>query len=136
MKGIDLHINRIDGFSKIKKPVEKPWQVHQLFPEYQKTPLISLKDEALKFGINSILVKDESNRMSLNSFKSLGAAYAIYSIKEKIEKKGLKIVAATAGNHGLGVAYFANYYGLDCRIIIPAYVSKKRRNFLKVSGQK
>ncbi|MEM7242599.1 MAG: pyridoxal-phosphate dependent enzyme [Pseudomonadota bacterium] len=63
-------------------------------------------------------VKDERTRMGLGSFKALGAAYVIareaYAIS-KTEKSGVLkdrvFVTASAGNHGLSVAFGAKIYG-------------------------
>ena len=42
------------------------------------TPLIQLPHLAKSLGIKNILVKDESSRLGLNSFKPLGASYSMH----------------------------------------------------------
>ena len=49
---------------------------HQLLGN-KTTPLIHLPHLAKKLGIKNIIVKDESQRLGLNSFKALGASYAM-----------------------------------------------------------
>ena len=55
---------------------------HQLLGN-RTTPLIHLPHLAKKLGIKSIIVKDESQRIGLNSFKALGASYGMAKQLEK-----------------------------------------------------
>jgi len=56
---------------------------HQLLGN-KTTPLIHLPHLAKKLGIKNIIVKDESQRLGLNSFKALGAFYGMVKQLEKI----------------------------------------------------
>ncbi len=91
--------------------------LHHSLDTYEATPLIALKKAALQLGVKNIYVKDESKRFGLNSFKGLGAIYAISKIMKK-HKNGQKpiFVTATDGNHGKAVAWAANRY--DCRAFV------------------
>jgi diaminopropionate ammonia-lyase len=51
---------------------------HRQIPGYRPSPLRSLPRLAEMIGVRSIWVKDESARLSLNSFKVLGGSFAIY----------------------------------------------------------
>ncbi|MGD9898956.1 MAG: diaminopropionate ammonia-lyase, partial [Calditrichaceae bacterium] len=48
---------------------------HHQIPEYRITPLKSLPHLALMQNLGGIWVKDESQRLNLNSFKVLGGSF-------------------------------------------------------------
>ena len=109
---------------------------HQTFPDYRPTPLVALPHLADRLGIKSVRVKDESRRFSLNSFKILGASYALAAVIAQrlgmatadlssdmfrspdiaAQLKDTTFVAATDGNHGRAVAWGARQLG--CRAVI------------------
>ncbi len=113
---------------------------HRQIPGYRVSPLRSLSHLADMIGVGGIWVKDESARLSLNSFKVLGGSFAIYRfIKQQLgtddvaltfselvsdetrAKLGdITFATATDGNHGRGVAWAAQQ--LNCRAVI--YVHK------------
>jgi len=113
---------------------------HRQIPGYRPSPLRSLGNLASMLGVGGIWVKDESQRLDLNSFKVLGGSFAIYKfIKHKLglddrdlsfdelvsestrsQLEGLTFATATDGNHGRGVAWGASK--LNCRAVI--YVHK------------
>jgi diaminopropionate ammonia-lyase len=113
---------------------------HRQIPGYQMSPLRSLSRLAAMIGVGGIWVKDESVRLSLNSFKVLGGSFAIYRfIKRQLGKEqeslsfaelvseetraklgDITFATATDGNHGRGVAWAAQQ--LKCRAVI--YVHK------------
>ncbi|MFC4010441.1 pyridoxal-phosphate dependent enzyme [Nonomuraea purpurea] len=67
-------------------------------PAYRPTPVHTIAGLA---GTGAVLVKDESARMGLGSFKALGGAHAVHLIAER---DGTPFVCAGAGNHGISVA--------------------------------
>jgi diaminopropionate ammonia-lyase len=113
---------------------------HRQIPGFRPTPLRSLARLAGMIGVGGIWVKDESVRMSLNSFKVLGGSFAIYRvIQDRLGLAGddlefddlvseatraklgdLTFATATDGNHGRGVAWAADR--LQCRAVV--YVHK------------
>ena len=119
---------------------EQTRSFHRQIPGYQISPLRNLSNLAAMIGVGGIWVKDESVRLSLNSFKVLGGSFAIYSfIKNRLGLEGkdlsfgqlisdetraklgdLTFATATDGNHGRGVAWAADK--LNCRTVI--YVHK------------
>ena len=119
---------------------EQTRSFHRQIPGYQISPLRNLSALASMIGVGGIWVKDESVRLSLNSFKVLGGSFAIYSfIKNRLGLEGkdlsfgqlisdetraklgdLTFATATDGNHGRGVAWAADK--LNCRAVI--YVHK------------
>ncbi|NYT14117.1 MAG: diaminopropionate ammonia-lyase [Candidatus Methanofastidiosa archaeon] len=121
--------------------------------EYDRTPLVSLEKLSEKIGVGKILVKDESYRFGLNSFKSLGGVYAIYKTLEEIAGKNISISeifspqfketigeltfsAATDGNHGLGVAWASMNLGQKAVIYLPKGTVPQRIEAIKKTGAK
>src|SRR5471030_2258859 len=51
---------------------------HPSLPDFVATPLRSAPKAAQRLGVRSVLVKDESQRLGMPSFKILGASWATY----------------------------------------------------------
>ncbi|HAT1612126.1 TPA: diaminopropionate ammonia-lyase [Raoultella planticola] len=115
---------------------------HQKIVGYEPTPLYALKSLAALFGVNTILVKDESQRFGLNAFKMLGGAYAIAQLlcekyhldinafsfttfKSSIKEK-MTFATTTDGNHGRGVAWAAQQLGQNAVIYMPKGSAQER----------
>lgn len=150
----NLHQPKVNINFINKEEIEKIRNFHKSFLEYKVTPLHSLNELAKEFGISNIWVKDESYRFGLNAFKSLGGSYAIgkYIAKKlnmdiselsfeilnnkEIKKKlgDLTFVTATDGNHGRGVAWFANQIGQKSVVFMPNGSSEMRLNNIKKEG--
>lgn len=127
---------------------------HQKLPDYSPTPLIELPNLAKWLEIDTLFIKDESTRFGLNAFKSLGASYTMAQwLAEKfgkplpnIEIQALKrsstrnelgnitFSAATDGNHGRGVAWFASCLGYPSIVYMPQGSSKARIESIRQSG--
>ncbi|MEV4059811.1 pyridoxal-phosphate dependent enzyme [Nonomuraea dietziae] len=98
-------------------------------PANRATPLLSLPSMASTAGVASILVKDESGRMGLGSFKALGGMYAVARLvrTEAEERHGPRpteeqvrevaartpFVCASAGNHGISMTAGVRELGGD-----------------------
>lgn len=137
-----------------KEVVEKARNFHKSFPEYEVTPLHSLKELSKQLGVSHIWVKDESYRFGLNAFKVLGGSYAVGKYlaeklnvdiselsfeklrsKEVKEKLGeITFVTATDGNHGRGIAWAANQLGQKSVIYMPKGSSEIRLNNIRKEG--
>ena len=50
---------------------------HRDIPGYRMTRLVALPHLASMLGIGGIYIKDEAQRLELNSFKVLGGSYAV-----------------------------------------------------------
>jgi len=133
----DKRVNYPDFLSQIE--LEKVKVYHETIKDYNVTPLVNLKNLADELGLKDIYVKDESKRANLNSFKMLGATYAIG--KFLCKKLGVHIedtsfedlksldarriigeitlVTCSDGNHGRGVAWTAKELGLKSVIYLP-----------------
>jgi diaminopropionate ammonia-lyase len=115
----------------------EPLQVHRRLPGYAPTPLVDCPGLAAELGVGTVLVKDESWRLGLPSFKMLGASYAVCRVL--IDRLGhavdwdtvddlraalaplgpLTLSAATDGNHGRAVARMARLLGTRALIYVP-----------------
>lgn len=137
-----------------KEEVTKARNFHRTFPQYQETPLRSLKQMASYLGLGTVAVKDESFRYGLNSFKALGGAYAMgrfladevgrdiseLSYSVLTDAHFLKTLApctffsATDGNHGRGVAWTARMLHQRCVILMPKGTAKSRFDNIRTLG--
>lgn len=131
-------------------------RLHSDIPGYRMSPLKGLPRLASRLGLGGIWVKDESERLTLNSFKVLGGAYAIYrrllqragldeeqiSLRDVLsltgnirEKLGHPIFCtATDGNHGCGVAWAANKMGFRSIIYVHKLTTKDRIRAIEREG--
>ncbi|KAJ7598520.1 tryptophan synthase beta subunit-like PLP-dependent enzyme [Mycena floridula] len=126
------------------------WHFHQSLGAYKETPLIPLDALAESIGVKRILVKDETSRLNLPSFKSLGASWGIFraitkklhlplhtplaEYREAAKIRNLQLFAATKGNHGRAVARVAGILHLKATIFVPADVDAEVRELIKQLG--
>ena len=133
------HNAHVDRASVSKAGIADP-AFHPSLPDFATTPLRPAPKAAQRLGVRSVLVKDESQRLGMPSFKILGASWATYRtimahlglavgaqptldrLREAVAARGsdLTLVAATDGNHGRAVARMAKLLGLGAVIIGPA----------------
>ncbi len=117
---------------------------HASLPGFAPTPIRRAPATAARLGVGAVLVKDESHRMGMPSFKILGASWACYrAILAKLGRepgpapsldhlravlasapaspgREMVLVAATDGNHGRAVARVARILGLPAIVLVPA----------------
>jgi diaminopropionate ammonia-lyase family/NCS1 nucleoside transporter family len=134
---------------------ERPLDYHLTLPNYEATPLLSLPEVAERLGVAKVYLKDESWRLGLPSFKMLGASWATaFAIREAWVEQGVsvqslddlrravenpsakRLVAATDGNHGRGVARMAKYLGMQCLIFVPRGLARSRIRGIQSEGAK
>lgn len=120
-------------FSEIYKSDEMR-RFHRRLRCYAPTPLISLPMLAKNLGIKELLVKDESKRFRINTFKSLGASYAIAKVISQRRKERLIFCTATDGNHGRSVAWSARNSKQKSVIYVPEYTTEQRIKNIKKHG--
>ncbi len=131
----------------------EPQIFHRRLPEYEVTPLVRLKSLAGRLGLGELLVKDESDRLGLPSFKILGASWAVYTLLsrklglvmgswEGLEElyalleplRPLELVTATDGNHGRAVASMAERLGLWAKVFVPEGIAASRVDAIRSHG--
>lgn len=111
----------------------RPLALLEKCPVYLPTPLEHCTPLAQELGLRSVMIKDESHRMRLGSFKALGGVFAIAQMicersgeidpsseKAKEIGKELCFVTASAGNHGQSVAAGARLFGARALVILPS----------------
>ena len=120
-------------------------ELRRLSPDYAPTPLLDLPMLAAGFGVDQVLVKDESKR-ALGSFKSLGGTYAglralarhagcsIARLCETPQPGLPPLICASDGNHGLAVAAAARYAGSAARVYLHATVPAWRAARIEALG--
>jgi len=130
-----------------------PRRFHATMPGYEPTPLRRAPAAAEHLGVGEVLVKDESSRLGLPSFKVLGASWAVYrallghlgrsldqiptveALRRELEPlRPFALSAATDGNHGRAVARMAALLGLDARIYVPAGTAQARIDAIAGEG--
>ncbi|HOE01068.1 MAG TPA: diaminopropionate ammonia-lyase [Kiritimatiellia bacterium] len=129
-------------------------QLHRQLDGYRMSPLKSLSGLAQLIGVGGVWVKDESQRLSLDSFKVLGGSFAIYqflrkrlgirdreltvtelkSEKTRAQLGDLCFATATDGNHGRGVAWAAKQLGFRCVIYVHERTSRARIKAIEAFG--
>lgn len=119
-------------------------------PIYRPTELVSIDVQS-----DEVLIKDESSRFGLGSFKALGGIYAVAQLLlDKVEQetgerpteaellsdtvrsfaKNQTYVCASAGNHGMAVATGAKLFGAKARIYISEEVPSSFATRLRERG--
>lgn len=127
-------------------------------PEIRPTPLLRLPALAARLGLRELLVKNESRRMGLDAFKGAGAAYAIDRLivrgtarresdrtaaavaagsrpaTPSIDAHSLRLVCASAGNHGRAVAHVGRTRGLEVTVYMSAATADGPRLAIEREG--
>jgi len=114
---------------------------HKQLPGYAVTPFHELGEAPRRVGASRIFIKDESNRFGLPAFKILGASYGVYRaacerlgvdaewdtlarlLAQREPAQRMRLLTATAGNHGRAVARVGRWLGLDSVVALPAETS-------------
>ena len=128
---------------------------HRSLASYASTPLIDIfglaanhSDHFPKFNL---YLKSESERLTLPSFKILGATWAIQNlltqrfslppstpithVSRLAQEARLRLVAASEGNWGRAVAHTARaLYSIPSAIWIPDFAPEPTRNLIRSSG--
>lgn len=132
---------------------------HQKLPHYEQTPLHSLPQVAKELQLGHVLIKDESNRFGLPSFKILGASWAVFrAVAERLRldpaafmednhgsefwarlgtmarAEGLSLVSCTEGNWGRAVSRMAKYIGIPAKIYVPSFMPETTRARIRSEG--
>jgi threonine dehydratase len=102
----------------------------RIAPYVQRTRLIRSEELSRIAGVD-VLLKLENEQLT-GSFKLRGAVNVLASLSEKDRKAG--VVASSAGNHGLGVAYAAKQFGVKATIFIPNNAPRVKRDGIRALG--
>src|SRR5687768_8587759 len=102
----------------------------RIAPFIERTRLIP-SDELSRIAGVPVLLKLE-NEQRTGSFKLRGATNVIAGLVETDRRRG--VVASSAGNHGLGVAYAAREFGVPATVFIPATAPRVKREGIAALG--
>jgi diaminopropionate ammonia-lyase len=107
--------------------------------EFSVTPLHRMDALAREIGVGALLLKDESARSSLGSFKALGGGYAVIRLvlreaERQVPARDIVVTCATDGNHGRSVAAAARLTGCRAVIWVHAGVSEARITAIRELG--
>jgi diaminopropionate ammonia-lyase len=144
---------RAGGSLTVAPATDAPRRFHASIPGYEPTPMRLAPAAAARLGVGQVLVKDESARLGLPSFKVLGASWAVYrALRDRLGLAGdddgfdglvraakslgdgFTLSAATDGNHGHAVARMAALLGLGARIYVPANTVQPRIDAIAAEG--
>ena len=134
--------------------LESAWNEAREWPEYSETPVHDLTKMAKDLDVAQILLKDESGRFGLGSFKAIGGAHGVLqAVQSELHDRGIVVdgaglrsgryqeetanivlICATDGNHGRAVAWAARNLGCPCVVYVPSIVSKARRASIEAEG--
>ena len=126
---------------------------HHRMPAYAPTLLLDAPGLATRFGVGRVVIKAETRRMGLPSFKILGASWATYqAICDHIGRepepwsninelaanlaflRPFKLATATDGNHGRAVSFMARLLGFDCHVFVPSGMVDARIRAMEMEG--
>jgi len=96
----------------------------------RRTPLVQSTPLSDVAG-GDVYLKLENEQIT-GSFKLRGALNAIASLPPDLRARG--IVASSAGNHGLGIAYAARYYNVPVTIFVPRTAAQVKRDGIAALG--
>lgn len=78
-----------------------------------------------------VYLKLETEQVT-GSFKLRGALNTLASLPEPVRQRG--VVASSAGNHGLGVAYAARHYGAPATLFVPRTAPQVKKDGIAALG--
>ena len=130
------------------------WDEARGWDGYAPTPLHNLDALATELEVAEVLLKDESERFGLGSFKAIGGANgALRAVQCELRGRGVEadggalrggryrnetadivLTCATDGNHGRAVAWAARVLGCTCVVYVPRIVSAARRDAIEREG--
>jgi len=126
--------------------------LHEQLPGYEESPLLDVAHLAQEFGVGTVLLKDERERLGLPSFKALGASWAscwavaqhlgapelaadLEGLRARLaQAPGLTLLCATDGNHGRAVAHMATILGVASRVLVPEGIAQARIDAIAAEG--
>ncbi len=109
-------------------PIEDPANIVSLTETI--TPILSAPKLAAKFGLNNLLIKDES-RLPTGSFKARGMAMAVTMAKDFGIRK---LAVPTAGNAGGAMASYAARAGMESWVFMPVDTPAINRKECHLAG--
>ncbi|HEY4219573.1 MAG TPA: threonine/serine dehydratase [Gemmatimonadaceae bacterium] len=112
------------------RPADVLSAADRIRPHIRRTPLVrSERLSAIAGG--DVYLKFENDQIT-GSFKLRGAMNVLATLPADARARG--VVASSAGNHGLGVAYAAKQFGVPATIFVPSTAPKVKRDGIEALG--
>ena len=102
----------------------------RIAPHVKRTPL--LRSAALSTLARGDVYLKLENQQITGSFKLRGAINALSTLPS--DKRARGVVASSAGNHGMGVAYAAQTLGIAAKIYVPRTAPDVKKNGIRQLG--
>ena len=99
-------------------------------PLINRTPLVRSESLSAIAG-GDVFLKLENTQIT-GSFKLRGALNVLATLSPEQRANG--VVASSAGNHGLGVAYAARHFGVPATIFVPTTAPQVKRDGITALG--
>jgi diaminopropionate ammonia-lyase len=141
-----------NGRRSTHTPDRRAGRFHRSMHGYAPSPVADAPGVAAELGLRRLVVKLETERLGLPSFKVLGASWATCRALSRHAGRdepvstfaqlrelaaafdGLTLVAATDGNHGRAVAHMARLLDLEATILVPGHTAKARTDAIAGEG--
>ncbi len=102
----------------------------RIAPHVRRTPLVRSEPLSAIAG-GDVYLKLETEQVT-GSFKLRGALNALATLPAEVQRRG--VVASSAGNHGLGVAYAAKSLGVPAMIFVPSTAPEVKKSGIRALG--
>lgn len=112
------------------RPIDAFRAAHRIRPLITRTTL--RRSEALSTIVGGDVYLKLENEQVTGSFKLRGAANTIALLSEQERESG--VVASSAGNHGLGVAYAAKHWKVPATIYVPSTAPEVKKQGIAALG--
>ncbi|MGH7615998.1 MAG: threonine ammonia-lyase, partial [Gemmatimonadaceae bacterium] len=99
-------------------------------PLIKRTPLVR-SDALSDIAGGDVYLKLENTQLT-GSFKLRGALNVLATLAPEVRARG--VVASSAGNHGLGVAYAAKHFATPATVFVPSTAPEVKRNGITALG--
>lgn len=96
----------------------------------KRTPLV--RSAALSAAAGGDVYLKLENQQTTGSFKLRGALNVLATLPPDVRARG--VIASSAGNHGLGVAYAAKHFDVPATIFVPSGAPKVKRDGITALG--
>lgn len=102
----------------------------RIAPHIRRTPLVR-SEELSRIAGGDVFLKLENEQIT-GSFKLRGAINSLATLAPTQRAKG--VVASSAGNHGLGVAYAAKTLGIRAKVYVPRDAPAVKKSGIRALG--
>jgi threonine dehydratase len=103
---------------------------HRLRGVVERTPLV--RSAGLSEHVGADVYLKCEHRQRTGSFKIRGAYNALATLPDEARRRG--VVASSAGNHGMGLAWAAKTLGVRAKIFVPATAPSVKREGIEQLG--